>query len=90
MIQKGWISNTKYLFPVLGEMMTSWLVGEESWRTRGVTWVRWKEKYPISSRTSDCRSTEDVQPQTELDPIDTSPSTWLLGDCPLVPNEDYE
>ncbi|KAK4037519.1 hypothetical protein OUZ56_029552 [Daphnia magna] len=71
-------------------MLTSWLVGEESWRTRGVTWVRLKEKYPISSRTSDCRSTEDVQPQTELDPIDTSPSTWILGDCPLVPNEDYE
>ncbi|KAK4022364.1 hypothetical protein OUZ56_007835 [Daphnia magna] len=84
-----------------GEMMTYWLVGEESWRTRGgrlgsiegeTSQILPEPQVVVDPPVSHeiPLMLEDVQSPTELDPIDTSPSTWLLGDCPMAPNEDYE
>ncbi|KZS07425.1 Guanylate cyclase [Daphnia magna] len=84
-----------------GEMMTYWLVGEESWRTRGgrlgsiegeTSQILPEPQVVVDPPVSHeiPLMLEDVQSPTELDPIDTSPSTWLLDDCPMAPNEDYE
>lgn len=81
-------------------MMTYWLVGEEPWRTRsGRLSATEAETPPTSSeplvvdQPTPCEiplMLDNVQSSTELDPIDTSPSTWLLGDCPVTPEVDYE
>ncbi|XP_046651148.1 guanylate cyclase 32E-like isoform X2 [Daphnia pulicaria] len=98
----GYIIEERGMTPIRGkgEMMTYWLVGEEPWRTRGGRLTA------IEAETSSIPSEplvvdqpapreiplmlDNVQSPTELDPIDTSPSTWLLGDCPATPEEDYE
>lgn len=79
-------------------MMTYWLVGEEPWRTRRAGRLSIIEPetptIPQPATVTDPVAhdiplmIEKVQSPAELDPIDTSSSTWLLADCPVIPEGD--
>lgn len=79
--------------------MTYWLVGEEPWRTRRSCLTTIEPEtttlpQPQSTPVVDSTVRElplmldTTQTTTELDPLDTSPSTWLLADCPVIPEGD--
>lgn len=81
--------------------MTYWLVGEEPWRTRRSFLSAVEPETttlppppPAAAPAVDPVAHEiplmldNVQSPSELDPIDTSPSTWLLADCPIIPEGD--
>ena len=90
------ITTIIFLFQGKGEMMTYWLVGEEPWRTRRGHVSTIEPEIPTITQSTVVDPVtheiplmiEKVQSSSELDPIDTNPSTWLLSDCPVIPEGD--
>lgn len=76
--------------------MTYWLVGEEPWRTRHGRLSTIEPETSIVSQAPVAdpvahdipRMLDNVQQPSEMDAIDTSPNTWLLADCPAIPEGD--
>ena len=78
--------------------MTYWLVGEEPWRTRRSRLSLVVPEIPTVNHSSTHPGEESValdiplnfeNSSPEMDPVDTSPNTWLLSDCPIISDSHH-
>lgn len=86
--------------------MTYWLVNEEPWRTRRRLSLIEPEQAPqppplpsyhtdtvvheVPRMLENIPQLDEMESPTEMEPVDSSPSTWLLADCPVIgENEQY-